>query len=1065
MKALIDAAFSRSRTVIATLVLLLIAGTVAFVEIPKEAEPDIKIPYIIVGITHEGISPEDAERLLLRPIEQEVRSVEGLKEMRSRAYQGGASIVLEFEAGFNADKALRDTRDRVDTAKSKLPDGTDDPTVKEINISLFPVVVATLSGDLPERALLKLGRDLKDRIEGLTPVLEANIAGDRTEQIEIVIDPARVESYGLSPDQAAALVRSSNLLVAAGFQDTGHGRFSLKVPGLLETLGDIAALPVKVKGDAVVRLGDIADIRRSYKDPTSFARVNGRPTVALEISKRLGANIIDTVNQVHAAINAESKNWPANVRRAVHIGYSQDKSKQVKTWLNDLKNNVLSAIVLVMVVVIAALGVRSSILVGISIPGSFLSGILVIAMFGMTLNTVVLFALILSVGMLVDGAIVVTEFADRKMTEGETRKVAYAMAAKRMAWPIIASTATTLAAFLPLMFWPGIVGEFMKYLPITLVIVLSASLVMALIFVPTLGAYIGKPGAASQAAMRAIAGGESGHLEDVGGFTGWYLDVLRRALRRPAWVLAAAVAVLVGVQVAYGFFGKGVEFFPNVEPEVEQVLVRARGNLSIYEQDALMRKVENRIFGVAGVRSVYTRTGAGSGGAANNAPEDTIGTIFIEFKDWDKRPPVQQIQDAITARTKDIAGIVIDQVKRQTGPQVGKPIQIQFSSRFPELLPDAVKKTRAFMAGMDGLMNIEDSRPLPGIDWVFKVDRGQAAKFGVTISQIGSAIRMASTGVKLGSYRPNDSDDEIDIRARYPARDRTLSELDHIRLETGGGAVPLSNFVTRVAEPRVSTLSRVDAKRVLTIKADVREGVLASAKLKTLRAWVAKAGFDPRVDITFKGEDKDQKDASAFLKKAFAVALFIMAIILVTQFNSFYSAFLILSAVIMSTIGVFIGLLVTGHPFGIVMSGIGVIALAGIVVNNNIVLIDTFDHLSTTTASAMDAILRTGAQRLRPVMLTSITTILGLLPMVFRVNIDFMARDVSVGAPSTQMWSQLSIAIVFGLTFSTVLTLVVTPSALMVRANVRAWRERRRRDKAIKNGTGGASEDRGTPTP
>ena len=1042
MNALIDAAIAHARTVLSALALILICGAVAYVEIPKESDPDINIPILYTVMTHDGISPEDAERLLIRPMEVELRGIEGVKEMRSSGRQGSASVVLEFEAGFDADKAMDDVRQKVDLAKPELPDETEEPTVHEVNFSLFPVVLVTLSGDVPERTLLRLSRDLKEAIEGLPPVLEVEIAGDQDELLEILIDPVRIESYGLSAQDAIAIIEGSNLLVAAGAQDTGRGRFSLKVPGLLETAQDIRDLPIKVDGDAVVRLRDIAEVRSGFKDRQSFARFSGRPTLALEVKKRSGENIIETIEQVWAVVEKERAAWPEALRDAVHVAYSQDKSDNIRTMLSDLQNNVISAVLLVMIVVVAALGLRSAGLVGIAIPGSFLTGILVLAAFGLTINIVVLFSLILAVGMLVDGAIVVTEYADRKMTEGEPPQVAYGLAAKRMSWPIIASTATTLAAFLPLLFWPGVVGEFMKFLPLTLIATLSASLLMALVFVPTLGALVGRPGGGGAANVRALAAGSNiEDLKALSGGTGLYVRVLRAALGHPAKILATAIALLVGVQWTYANHGNGVEFFPEVEPDFAQLQVRARGNLSIHEKHDLMGEVEARILDMTPFESVYVRTGSSED---SREAEDIIGTIALEFKDWRLRPPADDILAEVARRTADLAGILIDPRKEESGPPVGKPVQLELSSRFPELLEPAVETVLAGLRTMDGLINLEDSRPLPGIDWEMTVDRAQAAKFGANVDVIGRSVQLVSTGIKLGEYRLDESDEEVEIRARYPASDRTIDQLNRIRLAGSDIAVPLRNFVSLAARPRVGNIERVDGRRIMTVKADVAEGVLADNKVGEIQAWMAENPLDSRIQVAFKGEDEEQRKAEAFLGKAFTVALFIMAIILVTQFNNFYSALLILTAVIMSTIGVLIGLIATGEPFGIVMGGIGVIALAGIVVNNNIVLIDTFDRLMEDSSSTLEAILRTGAQRMRPVLLTTVTTILGLLPMVLGVNIDFVTREVAFGAPSSQWWVQLSTAIVFGLGFATMLTLIVTPSALMLRANVRAWRLGRR---------------------
>ena len=1108
--SLIDAALSRARTVIAALLLLLVAGAVAYITIPKESDPDVNIPIVYVSLSHDGISPEDAERLLIRPMETELRSIEGVKEMRSVAFQGGASVLLEFDAGFDVDQALADVREKVDLVKPDLPDDTDEPTVNEVNISLFPILVVTLGGDVPERTLLRLARDLRDRIEGIPSVLEVKIVGDRREQMEVIIDPVLMDSYGLEAQQIVQALNRSNILIAAGALDTGRGRFALQVPGLFETVRDIMDMPVKVEGDSVVTIGEIVTARRTFRDRQTIARLAGQPAISLEISKRTGENIIDTIEQVRAVVASEQAQsaWPD----LVAVSFSQDRSVQIRTMLDDLQNNVLSAILLVMIVVVGALGVRGGILVGLAIPGSFLTGILVLSILGLTINIVVLFALILAVGMLVDGAIVVTEYADRKLREGEPPERAFALAAKRMAWPIIASTATTLAAFAPLLLWPGLVGEFMKFLPITLLATLSASLAMALIFVPVLGANqmiltriifvvlgmvagtailllaadqifgraelsgtmtgrlaaagialagalagcyvgleigdrivasLGRTSVQERARMQAFAGASQADVTRLRGPTGWYLRVLAVALHHPGKVIAMAAAVLVGSWILYATYGKGIEFFPEVEPDQAIVQVHARGNLSVAEKIDLVGEVERRVLDLQDDRqefkTIYTSAG-NLDSRDDNQPEDVIGFIQLEFVDWEQRRPADEILADIRARTGNIAGLIVVARKPRAGPPVGKPVQVQLGSRQPELLAAETAKVRAFMDRLPGLFDVEDSRPMPGIEWQLDVDRAQAAKFGADVRLIGDFVKLVSSGLKVSAYRPDDSDQEIDIVVRYPIEYRTIDQLDRIRVSTEDGRVPIANFVERKALPRTGLLRRVDGRRIMKVSAEVAPGVLADDKVKEISAWIETAGIDPRVEVTFKGEDQEQKDAEAFLAKAFAIALFIMAIILVTQFNSFYSAFLILSAVIMSTVGVLLGLLITGQPFGIIMSGIGVIALAGIVVNNNIVLIDTYDRLRRTERDAMQAILRTGAQRLRPVLLTTVTTVFGLMPMVLQLNINFMTRQVAVGAPSTQWWVQLSTAVAFGLTFATVLTLIVTPSALMVKANIASWR-------------------------
>ena len=1039
MNGLIDAALDRSRTVLLALVLVLISGTIAYVTIPKESDPDVNIPIIYVSMTHDGISPEDAERLLVRPMEKELRSIEGVTEMRSTASDGYGSVVLDFEAGFDVDVALQDFREKVDIAKGELPEDTDEPVVNEINVGLFPVLVVVLSGDAPERTLLRLARGLRDELEGLPGVLEAEIAGDRDEVLEIIIDPLKLESYNIPHGDFVQLASRNNQLIAAGALDTGQGKFSVKVPGLFKSLEDILSLPVKVQDDAVVTIADVTTVRRGFKDSTAYARLEGKSAIALEIKKRLGENVIDTIEDVRRVTESEAKEWPETVK----VSFIQDQFVQIRNMLTDLQNNVLAAVILVMIVVICALGIRSAGLVGLAIPGSFLTGILVISTLGLTMNIVVLFSLILAVGMLVDGAIVVVEFADRRMAEGVHRREAYAQAAKRMAWPITASTATTLAAFMPLLFWPGVVGEFMKFLPITLIATLTASLAMALIFVPTVGSFIGRPGSTNPQALAVLAAGEHGDLNSISGVTGRYVRMLSAVVRHPFKVLVAAVVLLVAVQATYAIYGKGVEFFPDVEPEFAQVMVHARGNLSIDEMDQLVREIEGEVLTVSGIKTIYTRVGSQEE-TGRGLAEDVIGIIQIEFKDWTLRRPAAEIFAEIRHRTDRFAGVTVAVSEPEVGPPVGKPVQLHFSSNFPETIEPVLERVLEKVRTIDGLVDLEDTRAAPGIEWQITVDREQASRFGADIVHVGNVVKLVTNGLKVDEYRPDDTDEELDIRVRYPIEERTLNQLDTLRVTTEAGLIPISNFVERKARAKVGTVNRTNSRRVLAIKADVAEGVLPDDKVNEIRAWLGTQDFDPRVEINFKGEDEEQKKAEAFLLKAFGIALFMMAIILVTQFNSFYHAFLILSAVIMSTIGVMIGLMITGQAFGIVMTGIGVITLAGVVVNNNIVLIDTYDRLRESGMPAIEAVVRTGAQRLRPVMLTAVTTVLGLMPMVLGLNIDLFTREITIGGPSTQWWVQLATAVASGLTFATVLTLVVTPSLLVLGANVGTWVQQQR---------------------
>jgi multidrug efflux pump len=1020
MLALIDAVMSRSRTMLTLLVLILMAGVGTYIAIPKESSPDITIPIIYVSLSQQGIAPEDSERLLVRPVEQELTSIEGVKKMTSSAGEGHGSVTLEFVAGTDLNKAMADVREAVDLAKSKLPADADDPTVNEVTLaSEQPVLSVALYGTVPERTVVQIARQLQDRLEGYKQILEVDIAGDREDIVEIIVDPLLMESYGLDQGDIYNLVAANNRVVAAGFVDTGYGRFSVKVPSVFETLQDVLELPIKVDGKQIITFGDVATVRRAFRDPESFARLDGENAVVLDVKKRAGENIIQSVEIVKAVMEAAQArdDWPTNLL----VKYTYDGSDDVDMMLTDLQNNVLSAIILVVIVIIAILGVRTAFLVGVSIPGSFLTGILVLAVFGLTINIIVLFALIMAVGMLVDGAIVVTEFADRRMHEGMNRKEAYKDAAKRMAWPITASTATTLAAFAPLLFWPDVTGEFMSYLPLTLIATLSASLVMALLFVPVLGGIIGKPQAVNKKTQARMVALHDGDFEQATGLTWLYYKTLAIAIKHPLKVLLSAIGLAIAVGFAYGKAGLGAEFFPEVDPPYFTVKARSYGDLSIQEKDKIMQEIESAIVGHPELKSVYTRTGG----------RDEIGSIQITPIDWQLRRPIKEIIAELRETTSSFAGVEIEYKFPDAGPPVENDLVIEMTSRIPQNLDEGAKTVRNWADSYGSLTNISDTSNKQGIDWTIDIARDDAARYGADASLVGNTVQFVTNGLRIGNYLPDDTDDQVDILVRYPEDKRDIGKFDELRVKTRNGLVPLTNFASVSPEPKQATISRLDGKRIVNIVADMQEGYNLALELPKIQEELAKLDLPDGVTFEIKGQNEEQANSAAFLQNAFIAALAVMALILITQFNSFYQAFLILSAVLFSTVGVFAGLLIFQRPFGIIMSGIGVIALAGIVVNNNIVLIDTFNKLRERGLSREDAILRTGVQRLRPVMLTTVTTILGLMPMVLETNVDLINQNIEVGAPSTQWWSQLATAVAGGLAFATVLTLVLTPCLLM----------------------------------
>ncbi|MFO7580963.1 efflux RND transporter permease subunit [Guyparkeria sp.] len=1038
MNALLAAFFSRSRSVLLMLLALLAAGGTAYVQIAKEAAPDVDVPIFFVTVAYPGISPEDSERLLVRPLERELAGLEGLDEMQASAGEGFALVRLDFDPGYDNRRALADVREEVDLVRPDLPPGVEEPVVSEVDLSMFPVLIATLSGSAPERTLVQRARDLRDRIEALPGVLEVEIGGDREDLLEVLVDPRTLETYRLPFNDLVTAIERNNQLVAAGALDSGAGRLNIKVPGVIESVSDVLELPVIAFDGTVVTFEEVADARRTFKDPEGFARIDGEPAVSLEIRKRAGANILDTVAAAREVIEQAQAEWPGGIQ----VRYLQDSAEDIDDLLGDLENNVLTAILLVMLTIVFALGGRSSWLVGLAIPGAFLGGVLVLYLMGFTLNIVVLFALILVVGMLVDGAIVVIEQADRYLAEGRGKN-AYLDAAQRMAWPITASVATTLAVFFPMIFWPGLVGEFMFYLPATVIVTLLMSLAMALVFIPVLAAMISRgQGASRPEQVRHIRAAEAGRFDELDGGTARYVAGLRWAIAHPGQTFAGVALFTAALYVAYGELGRGVDFFPEVEPRFAQIQIQARGDLSVWEVDDLVRDVEARLYDHPAFKTVYARSIASQQARlGQDYAEDVIGVIQLDLVDWQQRPSADEILAELRAETADIPGVRLQFLTESGGPRQGKPVVLQVSADDQgggvEPLVTGVEHLRLGMDEVGGFVDIEDDRPLPGVEMRLEVDHREAARFGADVNLLGRAVQMLTRGLALGGYRPEDADEEVDIRVRFPFDERNIAQLVNLRVPTQAGLVPVQNFVEFVPAPKTGIIHRIDGRRTLSVKADVAAGRLVDERVTALEEWLADNPLPEDVTLSVRGQQEDQAEAGQFLMMAFLMAIVLMVLILVTQFNSFYQALLVLTAIVFSTSGVLLGLLLRAEAFSVVMSGIGVIALAGIVVNNNIVLIDTYNQLRRDGIDAAEAALRTGAQRLRPVLLTTVTTILGLAPMIFALTIDFVGREFSIGAPSTQYWVQLATAIAGGLLVATPLTLLFTPAML-------AWWDRRR---------------------
>ena len=1118
MTAIIDWGAKRARMMIAFILLAVGAGALAYVNLPKEGEPDIEVPALFISVPFPGISTADSESMLVKVMETEMADLDGLKKMSGTAAEGYGGLVLEFEFGWDKTKTLADVRDRMTKAEAKFPAGADKYSINEINFSEFPIVIVALSGDVPERTMLQVARQLEDRLKSIDAVLDAKLTGHRDEMLEVTIDPLRLEAYNITAGELISVVVNNNQLIAAGEVETDSSTFSVKIPSSFSSPADVYALPVKVNGDSIVRLGDLADIRLTFKDRTGTARFNGETTVALQIVKRKGFNHIDTVKAVREAVAAEQAKWDPALHEALHVSIALDQSRIVAGMVGQLEGSVMTAIALVMIVVLASLGTRSALLVGFAVPASFLLTFVLFGIMGVTISNIVMFGLILAVGMLVDSAIVVVEYADKRISEGQGPMRAYIEAAKRMFWPIASSTATTLCAFAPMLFWPGVPGQFMGMLPTTLIFVLTASFIVAVYFLPIIGGVTGRtsrtlnsiadllrplpwlvraalvPPALYLLFIGAMQTLNPGYLFGgtppfsgvasvlpgmilfaIGGFAGSITLNAAKLPRKPKPVqagyrrtaighfikllvgnpvmplvsIAVVVVFMMSVFTYYGANNKGTEFFVNTDPEQAIVYVRARGNMSLPEKDAILREVEEIVLAEPGLSSAFSF--AGDGGLNSNtggaqAPRDTIGQIQLELTDWSLRTDDPEmsgtaILNRMEQKIAQIPGIKVEVLKMAMGPASAKPINLRLSGDSFEDISDAVTRTIAKMEQMGAITSIEDTRPLPGIDWEISVDVEKAGRFGADVATVGGMVQFITRGILLDTMRVDSSDEEIDIRVRVPADDRVLSTLDSMKVRTRDGLVPLSNFVTREPVAKLGQINRTNQKRYYDIKADVLpdlrnevgEPINGTERIAALTKWLDEPGNLP-ADVSYEwvGDMADQEESGAFLGKAFGAALGMMFIILLAQFNSFYNSVLVLLAVVLSTTGVLIGMLVMDQTFSIIMTGTGIVALAGIVVNNNIILIDTYQEYSAVMPK-IEAIIRTVETRIRPVVLTTVTTMAGLAPMMLGISMDFIGGGYTIDSPTALWWKQLATAVVFGLGIATILTLLFTPSLLALR--------------------------------
>ncbi|WP_425407745.1 efflux RND transporter permease subunit [Hyphococcus sp.] len=1048
MTRLIDAAFSRTRVVMTAMVVMVFFGLLAYKTIPREADPDVPVPFVGVTIVLPGISPEDGERLLLRPTELELQNVEGLKQMDAFAYDSVAQFVLEFQTEVDIDQAVLDVREAVDRAKSEYPDDAEEPVVQEFNVQTqFPILTTIIYGEAPERAIFQTAQRLEDRLESISGVLEARLTGAREELLEVIVDPEVLESYGLTELEVVNAVNTNNQLVTAGAVNLEDGRFTVKAPGLVRNAQDLADTPVRVSGENVLTIGDVASIRRTFKDREGYALFNGQLAIGVEISKRSGFNIVETIEEARKVIEEEANLWPPTIK----YEYIADQSIFVKDSLSGLTASVMTAVLLVMIVVVAALGLRSAVMVGVAIPTTFLMGFMLLAVFGYTLNMMVMFGLILAVGMLVDGAIVIVEYADRRMAEGAARRAAYLEASKRMFWPVITSTATTLAAFAPFLFWQDTPGQFMKYLPLTLIFVLLSSLVVALVFLPVIGSLFAIPDwMKKKLGMKGKTEAPTKKYEvdeidptTLKGPVADYARFLKALVARPILVGVGALGVAAFCIGSFIVAAPESEFFIRNDDDQINLLVMGRGNLSPQQNIEIVKEVAARIEDHPAIEHIYLQTGPELA-RGQDTPVETIGQVGLNLVYYSEREHSRVVVDQLRERVSNIPGIHVEVRQRESGPPVGKDVQVEITSPNFEAMVEAAKKARAFVESstmeingreVPAYMDQEDTLPLPGIEWSIEIDRALAGRYGLSVQQAGAVLQFVTDGLLIDKYRPQDADDEVDIRARYPEEHRNIFALDQVRAQTPQGSVPLSNFVARVAKPQVDRIIRRDGARIIEVKANGNTqidgyAVSQDRAIANMKSWLESDALGPDVSWIMRGADQETADAAVFFQNAMIAALFMIAMILLLEFNSFYHAALTLTAVIMSVLGVLLSIALTGQYVSIIMTGTGIVALAGIVVNNNIVLIDTYQYLRRKGLSVEDAVVRTAAQRVRPVLLTTATTILGLLPMVFEINVNFSAGTITHGSSTSDWWVLLSSAVVYGLAFSTILTLILTPVML-----------------------------------
>jgi multidrug efflux pump len=1011
-------ALKRQATVLALLVLIVIAGLYCYATLPRESFPDITIPYVFVTTTYEGVAPEDIEELITIPIERKLKGIDNVEEIRSTSAEGLSTVAIKFLPKVDIDDAVQKVRDKVDQAKNDLPaDLDDDPVIQEVNFSDLPVIRVVLSGPFSLRRLQDLAEDLQDKIESIQGVLEARITGGLEREIHVEFDLDRVAAYNVPFSNIINSVTRGNVNMPGGSMDIGEGKYLVRVPEDFKHPSEIFSIIAFVRDGKPIYLRDVAYIRDAFKDPLTRSRINQKESVTIAVLKRSGENIVRVTDEVKRVVNEMRPLLPQTLK----IDLTSDMSNDVRLMVSDLENNIISGLILVLAVIFVFIGGQSAIFVALAIPYSMFMTFTLLTGFNVTLNMVVLFSLILALGMLVDNGIVIVENIYRHMQEGRQRQEAARFGTDQVAWPVITSTLTTLGAFSPMLFWPGIMGEFMDYLPMTLIMALSSSLFVALIINPVLSARYQK--------VKYVNPKTNPHPKEPV-VKRFYLFLLKWFLRYRWVVVLASFVLLVVVITVFSLLGKGVEFFPETEPRRAYVNIKAPEGTNLDTSDKLVAQVEKIVSQYEDIRYVISTIGALGGDPFSQGGTGThISRVALDFKDFhDRSQPSSEIVDEVRRRIlKSIKGAEVQVEKEEEGPPTGPPINIEISGEDIHVLGELTARVNKEIKDIPGLVDLKDNFVKGKPEIRVRVDKEKAALMGLDTFTIGYTVKAAINGVKAGVYR--EGKDEYDIMARLPERDRrSIENLKRITVSgPKGEPIPLTSLAEISLGSGIGAIMRLDQKRVITISGDV-SGRLANDVIKDIDARLKKTIDWPKgYAYRFSGEQEEQEKAKTFLSKAFFAAIAIILLILLTQFNSFITPFIILTSVLLSLIGVFIGLLVTGTAFGIIMTGIGVISLAGVVVNNAIVLIDYYNQLLAKGLSSWDALIRAGSVRFRPVMLTAMTTILGLLPMATGVSFDFRKLTWDIGGESSQWWGPMAVAVIFGLGFATLLTLIVVP--------------------------------------